>query len=53
MILDVEIGTYSLKLDQYAKGIKSYTGIDTLENKKWQQLNQKKIQILILKLKHI
>ena len=34
-------GTYSLKLDRYANGINSYLGIDSLENKKWLELNQK------------
>ena len=45
-------GTYSLKLDRYANGINSYLGIDSLENKKWLELNQK-IHCLILKMKQI
>ena len=34
-------GSYSLKLDRYANRINSYIGIDSVENKKWRELNQK------------
>jgi len=33
-------GTYSLKLNRYAKGINSYRGIDLIKNKKWSKLTQ-------------